>query len=54
MLKETEYRSGIDDSPLSQTEYEYLNEGGVLYRRVTAPARKTKEIHNDNLSRVAV
>ena len=50
MSEENKYRTGIDESPLTQEEYEYMKNGGFLYRRVTAPKRNNKKIYQDNVS----
>ena len=39
MSKENDYRTGIDDRPLTKEEYEKLKAGGSLYRRIKAPIR---------------
>ena len=39
MSKVNEYRTGIDDRPLTEEEYERLKAGGSLYRRIKAPVR---------------
>lgn len=44
MLKENKYRKGINDRPLTASEYTKIKNGGTLYKRVVAPKRSKKEI----------
>ena len=43
MSEANEYRTGIDDRPLTKEEYERLKAGGSLYRRIKAPVRPPAE-----------
>ena len=54
MSAQNEYRIGIDETPLSNKEYERLKNGTSLYPRVIAPRRKSEDVYSDDISRVAV
>ncbi len=53
MSKENEYRTGIDEKPLTNEEYERLKAGDTLYRRITAPQRQPDAGRRRDVSRVA-
>lgn len=54
MSKETDYRTGIDERPLTESEYKRLKSGGELHRRVRAPKRRQEDDYRKNSSRLAV
>ena len=47
MLKGNQYRSGINDRPLTLAEIERLRKGGLLYKRTVAPQRPASRKENN-------